>query len=44
MLHLNVHLRFYFREYLKLYKNLGKKDAFYAALNDPLDSAIKGST
>ena len=44
MLHLNVHLRFHFRDHLKMYKKSAGKDAFYATVNDLLDSVIKGYT
>ena len=44
MLDLNARLRFYFREHLKSVQKCGEKDAFYNALNDPLDSTIEGCT
>ena len=41
MLQLTAHLRFHFREKLKMQENCEEKDAFYAAVYDLLDSAIK---
>ena len=44
ILHLRAHPRFHFREQLKINKNVKKKDAFYASVDEPLDTAIKGCT
>ena len=41
MLQLTAHVRFHFREQLKMQKNCEEKDAFYTAVYDPLDGAIK---
>ena len=43
MLLLKAHLRFQFREHLKMYKNAEKKKEFYAAKDDPFDIAFKGT-
>ena len=44
MLHLRADLRFYFSEHLKMHENVKKEAVFCAAVDDPLDSAIKGCT
>ena len=43
MLHSKAHLRFHFRVRLKSAK-MRRKYSFYAAVDDPLDSTIKGAS